>query len=283
MEPIESRSNQGLYYALLILMSIPVLYFIGTGVYKGSDFFRSYSIWTYINTAISIGFIALVAKRRFGILLFLIIPLIISTLYLLINALVYMRFYGYSDMMKTLFDLVKVASLILTFILLSKEKNRFFNLQFSSTAISLPQTYRLIKAFNITFLVVGGATILYILYEIDFQLIFLANEYALLYITTLVVTIIGVSNKSKLLNLGFAMALGELYLLFRENGQLLEVPFTESWSRGITGSLITYGIILGVILLIFGVFLIFIIRSYFKEKPLETRLPSNDNLLDILD
>ena len=107
MEPIESRSNQGLYYALLILMSIPVLYFIGTGVYKGSDFFRSYSIWTYINTAISIGFIALVAKRRFGILLFLIIPLIISTLYLLINALVYMRFYGYSDMMKTLFDLVK--------------------------------------------------------------------------------------------------------------------------------------------------------------------------------
>ena len=112
---------------------------------------------------------------------------------------------------------------------------------------------------------VGGATLLYILYEIDFQLIFLANEYALLYITTLVVTIIGypINQNSLTSDLQWPWVNCICFLEKTDNCWKCHLPNHGARELQEVNNLWNNS---RVILLIFGVFLVFIIRTYFINE-----------------
>ena len=277
MEPTTTRSNQGIYYTLLILHSLVIVYYIGTRIYYSyTSSYISFNFWDLINLAISISFIVLIAMKRFGILLFLITSLTMATFTFIGNT----NSFRFLTGLNIIIELVKLVTLVLMVILLWKEKTRYFNLNFGLVEVGYKKTYRLILAFNITFLIIAGVIIAWFLSETynPGVTIFL-NEYTIIYLIVLLLTIIGIALKSKILNLAFAVALSGLYLVFRQNGTFIQAPFMEDW-QGWGMIAVLFGLILDGIFLIFGVFLYFVIRTYFKEK-VELKNQSDLDLLEI--
>ncbi len=264
-----SKSNQQLLTLILILLSIPVLYelyeiFVVEGRISLAKF-ESTPFWLFLRLSVNVIIIVLLALRKLSVLLFIIVVAGSECIRMLFS----LRYFDDLDLKFWILQLINLAGLILMIILLKRENNRFFNLEFSAKNNGFEKTARLIRIFNLTFLftqiielcITIGIALYYMSFEVS---AFLNNTFAL-FLITMALTILGLVRKTKISNLAFLLILSLLLNIFISSSYVMLAPFTKTWNEYNNFEII-YGLIIDVFLLTFGILMFYITKAYFKEK-----------------
>jgi hypothetical protein len=263
-----SKSNQRLLTLILILLSIPVLYkmyelFIIEGRLSAAKIELS-RIPSFLELSLSILLIVLLTRRRFGVLLFTIVTASSECIRLLFS----FQYFNELTIKFWIFQLINLTSLVLMILLLKRENNRFFNLEFKAKPTGFEKTYRLISAFNLTFLITFclefGIGIGFAIYYMQFQPTTLFTSSFALFLVMMVLTFVGRVQKTKIANLAFLLIASILLNTFLGSSYILLAPFTENWNNA--GIDMFFVLLMDIQFLTFGIFMFYIIRTYFKEK-----------------
>lgn len=282
-----SKSSQQLLTTILILLSIPVLYtFYDLFVIEGrlsAVKIDLGSIPSFLELSLSILLIVLLTRRKYGVLLFTIVTASSECIRMLFS----LQYFSELTTKFWILQLVNLASLVLMILLLKRENNRFFNLEFKAKPIGFEKTYRLISAFNLTFLIAfcleSGIGIGLTFFYLSFQPAALLTTSFALFLAIIVLTIVGRVQKTKIANLAFLLIASILLNTFIGSSFILLDPFTENWHN--SGFDVVFVLLMDLQFLTFGIFMFFIIKAYFKEKAgmnnqSDSASISNVNLLD---
>ena len=263
MELSSTKSTKVIQAVLLVLMCIQIAWTIGTKIYNfelykhaRSTFWLNFSL----RTLISLFLIVMIYKKKYGILLFLIVMYSFG----FISSIVDWKNFKQSTMIDYAFYLMHLSQVILMILLLHREDKRFFNLKFSSTEIEFPKTYKLIQGFNAAILIFM-AIVLTIIFVVVKDVNILMYPFSGLWLFTLSFFIIGLLKKSKFQLLAFACAGLIFFELFTTSPVFIQCITENNWGDS-WPSTPKFGLLGLLFILVFGIYLVTIIKKYTVEK-----------------
>ncbi len=263
-----AKSTRSIHIAILILMCIPIIWSIGTHIYtsirfnayNGND---SFIYWFVIRTLISILFLYMIFKRMYGIMLYLCVA---SVHGLTTSVIQWTTYHASFDTLSLIFSGLSLVKLVLMIILLNKEHKRFFNLRFTSTALEYPITYKRIRNLNILLTLLGLISFISVFAFVSNEPIVLYNGYVLFLSLLLIFTIIGTASNSKFQLLAFMFALIFISDVFHSSQSILLMAFAGNSNNGWDQIGTIIGLAVISFLLVFGILIFFILRSYLIER-----------------